>query len=103
MRCPNCRKTLEPDTKLCPKCKKPIIVAASNDSPYADILKPHSSISVKGLGSKMSGSHYVTATRHKITVSDESDSSQKIRCPKCGTVNDNSVHYCRKCGSRITH
>ncbi len=102
MRCPRCRKTLEPDTKFCPKCKKLIVVDESDDSPYANVLRPKSRISVKGLGSKMDGSHYVTATRHKITDSEEFDSSQKVRCLKCGTVNEKSDQFCRKCGSRIT-
>ncbi len=103
MRCPRCRKTLEPDTKICPNCKKLIPVGVSDDSPYADVLKPQSRISVKGLGSKFDGSYYVRASRHKIANSDEFDSSQKIRCRKCGTVNEKGDQYCRKCGSRITH
>ena len=88
MKCPRCRKTLEPDTKICPKCKKLIVVGTSNDSPYANILKPQSRISTKGLGSKYDGSPYVRATRHKITDSDEFDSSQKIRCFRCGIVHE---------------
>ena len=102
MRCPRCRKTLEPDTKICPNCKRLVPVRVSDDSPYANVLRPHSRISVKGLDSKFDGSPYVRATRHKITDSDEFDSSQKNRCTKCGTMNDKSDQYCRKCGSRIT-
>ena len=103
MRCPKCRKLLEQDTKICPKCKVPILVDATDDSLYAKVLKPQSRISLKGLGSKFDGSHYVRASRHKITDSDEFDSSSKTRCMKCGTVNDKGDQNCRKCGSRITH
>jgi rRNA maturation endonuclease Nob1 len=101
MRCPKCRKTLEPDAKICPSCKR-IIVVASDDSLYSDILKPRSRISTKGFGSKMSGTSHVTGTRHTITTSNDSDSSIKIRCTKCGTVNDKSDQFCRNCGTRTT-
>ncbi len=103
MRCPKCRKTLEDDTMICPSCRTHIVASTSNDSPYAHILKPRSHISVKGLGSRVTGNSRVTATRHNITPLDRSDSSLKIRCMKCRTVNDNSDQYCRKCGSRINH
>jgi RNA polymerase subunit RPABC4/transcription elongation factor Spt4 len=102
MRCPKCRKTIEPDTKICPSCKRVIVAGVSNDSPYADILKPRSRVSTKGLGSRMSGTSHVTATRHKISTSDKSDSSQKIRCMKCNTVNEKSDRFCRNCRTRIT-
>ena len=74
---------------------------ASDDSLYADVLKPHSIISIQGLGSKMEGPYYVTGIRHKIASSDESDSSQTNHCPKCGTENVESNKFCRKCGTRI--
>lgn len=74
----------------------------SEDSPYADVLKPHSIISIKGIGSKMVGPYYVTPVRHKITSSDESDSSQNIRCTNCGNENEKSDKFCRNCGTRIT-
>ena len=102
MRCPKCRKTLEPDAKICPNCKRVIVSSASNDSLYADVLKPRSRISVKGLGSKMSGTSHVTTTRHKIPTSDKPDSSLKIRCMKCNTVNDKSDRFCRNCRTRMT-
>jgi len=74
----------------------------SDDSLYADVLKPHSIISIQGLGSKMDGPYYVTGVRHKIASSDESDASQTNRCTKCGTENVNSNKFCTKCGTRIT-
>jgi len=101
MRCHKCGKKLEDDTLICPSCRTRIVASATNDSLYSDILKPRSRISTKGLGSRMTGNSRVTATRHKITPLDRSDSSLKIRCIKCGTVNDNSDQTCRKCGSRI--
>ena len=73
----------------------------SDDSSYADVLKPHSIISIKGLGSKMVGPYYVTAIRHKIASSDESVSSQRIRCTNCGNENEKSDKFCRNCGNRI--
>ena len=103
MRCPRCRKTLEPDTKICPNCKKLIVIDTSDDSPHADVLKPQSRISTKGLGSKFIGSPLVRATRHTIADSDEFDSLEKIRCFRCGTVNEKNDRYCRKCRSRISH
>jgi len=71
-------------------------------SESADVLKPHSTISVKGLGSTMDGSSYVTAIRHKIGASDESESSQRIECRYCGAENDKSDKFCRTCGAGIT-
>ncbi|MHA2201580.1 MAG: zinc ribbon domain-containing protein [Candidatus Thorarchaeota archaeon] len=50
----------------------------------------------------MSGTSHVTGTRHTITTSNDSDSSIKIRCTKCGTVNDKSDQFCRNCGTRTT-
>ena len=120
MRCPKCRKTLEPDTIICPNCKKllvnddavqaraghkPVRIkddGSSGDSLYAHVLKPRSSISVKGLGSRMTGSSYVKANQHKISPSDESESSQRIRCKNCRTENVKSDRFCKKCGTRIT-
>jgi hypothetical protein len=67
-----------------------------------DVLKPHSTISVKGLGSKMDGSYYVTAIRHKIGDADGYAPSQKIQCGFCGTENDKSDKFCRNCGSSLT-
>lgn len=99
MRCPKCRRTLEPGTKICPNCRKPVIVSESDGG--TDRLKPGSKVSLKGVGARMSGSYRVRTTRHKITDS-EFDSSSKIRCMKCGTVNDKGIRYCRKCGSTIT-
>ena len=101
MRCPKCRKTLEPDTMICPSCRTRIVVSASSDSPSADILKPRSRVSTKGLGSKMSGTSHVTATRHQISK-DGSESSLKVRCMKCNTVNEKSDRFCRNCRTRIT-
>ncbi len=99
MRCPKCRRTLESGTKICLNCRKPIVAAASDNS--SDVLKPRSKVSLKGVGSRMSGTYRVHATRHKITHSDEFDSS-KIRCMKCGTVNDKGTRICRKCRTRLT-
>lgn len=73
----------------------------SEDSPYANVLKPSSIISIKGLGSKMAGSYYLTPVRHKIVESDESDSSQKIHCTNCGNENEKGDKFCRNCGTRI--
>ena len=120
MRCPRCKKELEPDTKFCPNCKKLIVkddavqprtghkpirtvdVTSSDNSSYTDVLKPHSSVRIKGVGSRMAGSPYVKANRHKITTSDESESSQKIRCGNCRTENVKSNRFCKNCGTRLT-
>ena len=117
MRCPRCGKDLEPDTKLCPYCNKQILESsrarqysgvrhqqgrvATDGDYYEDVLKPRSQVSLKGVGARMSGSSRVRATRHKISDS-EFDSSLKIRCLKCGTVNEKGDRNCRNCGSRIT-
>jgi len=104
VRCPECGKELESKAKLCPNCNRLIIESArhtSGDSLYSDVLKPHSRIDVKGLGSKMTGQPYVTAVRHKIAASDESESSQRFRCTNCGTVNEKNDKFCRTCGTRI--
>lgn len=105
MRCPKCGKRLESKAKVCPNCNRLVVASTrhtSGDSPYTDVLKPHSSVDVKGLGSKMTGSHDVTAVRHRITSSDKSESSQKNRCMKCGSVNDKGDKFCRKCRTRIS-
>ena len=101
MRCPKCRKTLDPGTMICSSCKTRIVASASSDSPSTDILKPRSRVSIKGVGSRMSGTSHVTATRHKISK-DTSDSSLKVRCMKCNTVNDKGDRFCRSCRARIT-
>jgi len=101
MRCPKCGKTLEPNTNVCPSCKKVIEAKASTDSRYADILKPHSRVNIKDLGSRMAGQSHVTETHHRITTSVEPDSSLKIRCMKCNTVNDKGDRFCRKCKARL--
>ncbi len=100
MRCPKCRRTLEPGIMICPKCRKPVIVSESNDG--TDRLKPRSEVSLKGVSSRMSGTYHVRATHHRIASSDDVDSSLKTRCLRCGTVNDEGSQKCRKCGSRIT-
>jgi len=100
MRCPKCHRNLEPDILICPYCRTRITAAASSGSHYEDILKPRSRVSVKGLGSRMSGQSKVDAVRHEITSS-EYDSSEKTRCMKCGTVNDKGTRFCRKCRARI--
>ncbi len=100
MRCPKCRRTLEPGTMICPKCRKPAIVSESEYG--VNRLKPRSNVSLKGAGSRMSGTYYVRATRHRIAESDDFDSTPKTRCIRCGTVNDAGNRKCRKCGSRIT-
>ena len=100
MRCPKCRRTLEPGTMICPKCNKPVIVSESGDG--TDRLNPQSAVSLKGVGSRMSGTHHVRATRHRIAGSDDFDSSPKTRCLRCGAVIDVDSRKCRKCGSRIT-
>lgn len=99
--------TNHPHTHLVPLAvlevtkKGPISVTHyEHESP--DTLKPHSTISVKGLGSKMNGSYFVAATRHEIQPSDESKSSQEIQCGFCGAVNDANDKFCRNCGARIT-
>ena len=102
MRCPKCRKTLDPGTKICLSCRTRIVASASTDSPQADILKPQSRVSTKGVGSRMSGTSRVAATRHEISTSDRPDSSQKVRCMKCNTVNEKSDRFCRNCRTRIT-
>lgn len=105
MRCSKCGKILESKAKLCPNCNRLVVASTrhtSAGSPYADVLKPRSTVDVKGLGTKMTGSHDVKAVRHKITSSDESESSRKIRCMKCGSVNDKGDKFCRKCRTRIT-
>ncbi|TFH00676.1 MAG: zinc ribbon domain-containing protein [Candidatus Thorarchaeota archaeon] len=82
--------------------KKGPIKVTHHASESVDVLKPRSTISVKALGSKMDGSYYVAATRHKISTSDESESSQRIQCGFCGTTNDKSDKFCRNCGGRLT-
>ena len=72
-----------------------------DDSEYADVLKPHYTIDVKGIGSKIAGPFHVTAVRHEIAASDESETSQRFRCLNCGSVNDKSDKFCRNCGTRI--
>ena len=122
MRCPGCGKELKTEAKSCPNCNRLLVVdvrdglhsqsiedhrpirimeGSSDDSQYAGVLKPHSTIDVKGIGSKMTSPPIVTAVRHKITTSDESESSLKLRCIKCGTVNEKSDKFCRNCGTRI--
>lgn len=100
MRCPKCNRTLEPGTMICPNCRKPVVLSESDGE--TGRLKPGSKVSLDGVGARMSGTYHVPTTRHKITATDEFDSSTKIRCFKCGTVNDKSDRNCRKCGSRIT-
>ncbi|MBE0525603.1 MAG: hypothetical protein IH631_01580 [Candidatus Thorarchaeota archaeon] len=102
MRCSKCGKTLDPDTKICPSCTRVKIDGSPKDSKDADILKPRSRVSIKGLGSRMTGISHVTATHHNITVSEESASSPKIRCMKCNTVNDKGDRFCRNCKARLT-
>jgi len=102
MRCPKCGKTLESKTKICPNCRTRIVVKASSDSIYADVLKPQSRVSTKGLGSRMSGTSRVATTRHKISTSPKSDSSLKVRCMKCNTVNEKSDRFCKNCRTRTT-
>ena len=75
---------------------------SSNDSPYAHVLKPHSTIDVKGLGSKMAGSSYVPAIRHEIAAADESESTQRLQCTNCDSEIEKSDKFCRTCGTRIT-
>jgi len=96
MRCPKCRKTLESNTKICPSCRTRIVAKASSDSLYADVLRPRSRVSTKDVGSRMSGTSHVAATRHTLSK-DESDSSLKVRCMKCNTVNAKSERFCRNC------
>lgn len=105
MRCPKCGTTLESKVTLCPNCNSLISIDthdASVDSQYSDVLKPRSKISLKGIGSRMSGSSRVTATSHRFDSSYGSESSQKIRCFHCGHVNDKSDKRCRNCGAMIT-
>lgn len=99
MRCPTCRRTLEQDTRICPTCRKPVIVAESESG--RDRLKPRSTVSLKGVGSRMSGTPYVDTTRHRILDS-EYDSSEKVRCIRCGSANDKGNRYCWNCRTRIT-
>ena len=104
MRCPKCGKQLESKAKLCPNCNRPIVASrhqTSVDSPYSDVIKPRSKVSVRGIGSKMTGPSSVKAVRHKIAASNETASSQKLRCFKCGTVNGMDNKSCRNCGARI--
>ena len=101
MRCPKCKKILDPGTVICPNCTKPIITRASGDS--SDVLKPRSQVSLRGVGSRMSGRYKVDSTRHEITTSSKFDSPKPIRCLRCGTVNDSSSQKCKKCGARISN
>ena len=101
MRYPQCKKALEPDTRICPSCKRIIVSSASSDSRYTDVLKPHSRVNIKGVGSRMTGQSRVSATRHTIATSDDSDTSHKIRCMKCNTVNDKGDRFCRNCKARL--
>ena len=117
MRCSGCGKDLEPDTKMCPYCNKRIVASSrtrhysgvlqqqgrvETDQDYnEDRLKPHSSVSLRGVGSRFSGSSRVRSVRHNIETSND-DSSSKVRCLSCGTVNDDSAKKCRSCGARIT-
>jgi len=100
MRCPKCRRTLEPSTMICPKCRKPVIVSKSDEG--IDPLKPRSEVSLKDAGSRISGTYHVPATSHRIDNSDHFDSSLKTRCLRCGAANDVGSRKCWKCGSRIT-
>lgn len=101
VRCPKCHRVLESDTMICPYCKTRITVVTSDGSHYDDVLRPHSSISIKGVGSRMSGQSEVAPVRHEINPSAEYDSSEKIRCMKCGTVNDKGARFCRKCRAKL--
>ena len=101
MRCPKCRKTLDPGIMICPSCRTRIVAKTSSDTLYAGVLKPRSPVSTKGLGSRISGTSRVQATHHRISK-DSSDSPLKVRCMKCNTVNDKSDRFCRKCRTRIT-
>lgn len=77
------------------------IKATHYSSESADLLKPHSTISVKSLGSKMDGSYSVTTVRHKIGDSVKSEFIERIQCEYCGTENDRTSIFCKNCGSRI--
>jgi hypothetical protein len=70
-----------------------------DDSLYSDVLKPHSSVDVRGFGTKMDGTYPVASVRHDIADSD--DSEQRIRCPNCRTQNEKKDKFCRNCGTRI--
>ncbi|MGY5852556.1 MAG: zinc ribbon domain-containing protein [Candidatus Thorarchaeota archaeon] len=78
-----------------------VVHYTSGDSLYSDVLKLHSLIRTKDVGSKMDGDYYITAVRHKITSSGESDSTQKVRCKKCRTENDVGDQFCRNCGLKL--
>lgn len=105
MRCPKCGTKIESRAKLCPNCNRLVVAStrhSSSASPYTDVLTPHSNVDVKGLGSKMTGAHDVTVVRHKLASSERSEPSQKIRCIKCGSVNDKGSKFCSTCRTRIT-
>lgn len=105
VRCPKCGAKLESKVKLCPNCNSLISIDThdvSVASRYSDVLKPRFKVSVKGLGSRMSGSSRVAATSHRIDDSYGSESSRKVRCFHCGSVNDKSDKSCRNCGAKIT-
>jgi len=117
MRCPGCGKELESTIKLCPYCNKRIVESSSarhfsgvrhqqgrveTDQDYHEgHLKPRSSVSIRGAGSRFSGSSRVQSTSHRFETSRDNDSN-KVRCFSCGTVNDDSAKKCRNCGARIT-
>ncbi|MFW9927649.1 MAG: zinc ribbon domain-containing protein [Candidatus Thorarchaeota archaeon] len=100
MRCIKCQRTLNQGVKICPKCFTTITVTEAVSG--RGRLKPRSKVSLKGVASRMSGTYHVPATSHRIAESDKFDSSLKVRCIKCGTVNDKGTRNCIRCGSRIT-
>jgi rRNA maturation endonuclease Nob1 len=103
MRCPRCGKKLESKAKICPNCSRPTISRThqtSADSQYSDVLRPRSTVSIRGSGSRMEGSSHVRAVRHKLASSNESDLSPKLQCSNCGSEISKNDLFCKKCGSR---
>jgi predicted amidophosphoribosyltransferase len=105
MRCPKCGKNLESKAKICPNCKRPMISRTeqtTTDSLYSGVLKPRSTIGIRGAGSRMGGTSSVKAVRHKITSSNESVFSTSTRCSKCDAEISKNDLFCKKCGTRTT-
>ena len=72
----------------------------SNDTMYSDILKPHRLVRIEGAGTRMDTDYFVTAVRHEMGPSNQSDSTSKTRCSNCGREIDSTSKFCRYCGAR---
>ena len=61
-------------------------------------LRPRSSVDIRGVSTRMSGTHYVDSVRHRIEA-DESEG--QVRCTSCRAMNERKSKFCQKCGTRL--